>query len=69
MKLTISGAVVTPKWTTLEKMVATALDRAGRFSRIARRGAGCDYRAPGVYDVTFRPDSGDAVAVVIEVTR
>lgn len=71
MNITISGGMTFgPSWDDLQRLVIGMLNSPGVFTRIARRDHACNYRANhGVYDVTFIPESGDAVDIVVTVNR
>lgn len=70
MIITIQGAIsVGPSWHDLQTLIRGMLDRDGHLTRIAAREANhFNYRATrGLYDLTFTPDHGDAVAIVLAV--
>jgi hypothetical protein len=67
MEIKITGAKQTPSYEVLQNLVTSALDKNGRFTRIARRDKACNYRVHGIYDITFIPERGDAVEIVLEV--
>ncbi len=68
MKITIEGALFTPKWATLEKAVGQMLDlKDGRFVRIARNDGGVNYRAPGEYTIEYVTPVRDAVTITLIV--
>jgi len=54
MEIVIKGAQWTPEWETLQSMLIQATGAAsGKLTRISREDGKCDYRAPGVYNLTF----------------
>lgn len=67
VSIKISGVAQAPMWETLQALIVEALNKEGRMTRIARPDGLCDYRAHGVYHVTFVPEVGDEVEVILEV--
>lgn len=69
--IAISGThVVGPSWADVDRLVRGMFDTPGRLTRIARRDHGSNYRATsGHYDVTFTPDTGDAIEIELSVTQ
>lgn len=54
MNITIDHCRYTPRWETLEKMIREATASKGQLIRIARKDKGCNYRAPGTYEVGYQ---------------
>ena len=55
MDITLTHCRYAPTWETLQKLIQeTTNDPHGQLIRIARKDRGCDYRAPGDYDLGFR---------------
>ena len=72
MQIRIEGANHTPSWATLQDAIRESLGDNGQLTRIARRDNGCDYRAPGEYEVDYRQTrkaGGDVVTVALTVER
>ena len=68
MKITITHARYAPSWSALEKVIQeTTNDEDGRLSRVARRDNGCNYRAPGVYDLDFRQSNKTVLPIELDV--
>lgn len=74
IKITITGIGLenTPKWDDLQAAIRSMLESdsesPGQFTRIDRTDKGCNYRALGTYDITYTPETGDDVAIVLQVT-
>jgi hypothetical protein len=55
MRITINHCRYAPRWETINQVIREATnDPKGQLIRISRRDNGCDYRAPGIYDLDFR---------------
>jgi len=68
MKITIDHCRYTPRWETLQTLLReTTNDHKGVVIGISRRDRGCDYRAPGGYDVRFRLFNGCVLTINLEV--
>ena len=67
MKITIEGsAVETPRWGTIQRVLRELLnDDDGKLTRIARPDGRANYRALGVYELTFV--GKDSTDVTLEV--
>lgn len=71
MKIVIENCRYAPTWASLEKVLKEALgDPDGHITRIARVDNGCDYRATGVYKLSWDPRSilGGQFAVSLPIT-
>ncbi len=72
MEIVIKGARWTPEWETLQSMLiqATGAAPGSKLTRIARPDGKCDYRAPGVYNLTFlqHDEHGGSEEVVVKLT-
>lgn len=70
MRIQITGATIAPTWNTIQRLIRETLNTdTGRLTRIARPDGQCNYRECASYACTFTPETGDAIAVDIEVTR
>jgi len=68
MEIKITGAKHAPSWEALQTVIRTSLaDDTGRITRINRRDGGCSYRDKGTYDLTYIPEVGDAIQIVLIV--
>ena len=66
MKITITNCRYTPKWDTLQTLLREATnEHAGQLTRIARADGGCDYRKPGVYNLSFTHDHGQCSTPIV----
>lgn len=66
MRITISNAKYTPRWEDIQHVISSALDTDGVLTRIRRIDGGCNYRAPGRYDLEYF-DGRNIVKVEYEV--
>ncbi len=64
MHIKFAGVERAPSWESLEKLICDMLATEGRLTKIERLDGRCDYRAPGDYELTFRPE-GEADIVEI----
>jgi hypothetical protein len=58
LTLTVVGAKLGPSWETVENLIGQVINDTGKLTRISRRDNGVDYRATGVYDLTFLSSEG-----------
>jgi ABC-type ATPase with predicted acetyltransferase domain len=49
----LTGCKQTPKWETLQQTIREMTKTEGQLTRIARMDGKCDYRATGIYKLTF----------------
>ena len=72
MKITITHARYVPSWVTLERVIKEATNEAtnvhsGQLIAVQRRDGRSNYRAPGVYDLSFRQDNETVLPIELEV--
>ena len=62
--------VLGPSWEALERLVdSMQSEQGGRFVRISRRGAGCNYRDErGQYEVVYVDVNGNSLDVLVKVS-
>jgi hypothetical protein len=70
MEITLTHCRYTPSWESLETIIRESTNEPkGSLMRIARKDGGCDYRAPGEYDLGFRLYNGCILGVKLTVKR
>ncbi len=69
--IVIQNVTIAPAWATTQQMLREVTGNPdGRLVRIDREDRGVDYRAPGIYNLTFEPRRGACCFPVrLEVTR
>jgi hypothetical protein len=68
MRITIDHCRYTPKWETLQQVIREATnDESASITRINRKDGGCNYRAPGEYDLDVRRDNQTILPVHLDV--
>lgn len=72
INLKFEGGLIAPCWESIQSIVRSMLkddseDSTGKLTRIARVDAGCNYRAPGLYNLEYVPTIGDTVLITLEV--
>ena len=68
MKIVITHCRYTPKWESLQQIIREATnDESATLTRISRKDGGCDYRAPGEYDLDVRRDNQTILPVHLDV--
>lgn len=63
--ITIAGTKNTPEWEALQKLVHQTTGKPGKFTRIARKDGGIDYRGHGEYEITYITDTGEKLHITM----
>ena len=67
IEITIKGALLAPKWETLQEVLQQMTKTTGKLTRIARLDNGVNYQAPGEYALTFLTPE-EAVEIKLNVS-
>jgi len=68
MEITITHCRYAPRWETLQAIIRESTnEHDGLLIRISRLDNGCDYRAPGVYNLGFRMKNGCILPITLTV--
>jgi hypothetical protein len=68
MKIVITNCRHTPKWESLQTIIREATcDEKATITRISRKDRGCDYRAPGEYELDLRQANGTVLPIELNV--
>jgi len=68
MEITITHCRYTPSWDSLQTVIREATHcHTGQLVRIARQDGGCNYRAPGTYELGFEQDNNTVLPIRLRV--